>query len=237
MPPVDFFLPSPPLRGRGVGGEGEEVPPPHPQPLSPEAGARGDNPMAAVSSRRDKCHDAATSVPQNGRQLSPVGSGGVVDPGRRAALPAEVGIARPTALPGMVSRRQIRHFHPLGRLLRAGLGQGGEYAEWYWNHIHDRKPDNVWWQFHKANYGETFDYQDFAPLFRAELFDADKWADIFARSGARYIVPTSKHHEGFCLWPSAEASRDLGPALERRRDRPAPRPDGRTGRGHAQARD
>ena len=48
------------------------------------------------------------------------------------------------------------------------------------------------------------------PKFRAELFDADKWADIFARSGARYIVPTSKHHEGFCLWPSAEASRDWG---------------------------
>jgi alpha-L-fucosidase len=47
-------------------------------------------------------------------------------------------------------------------------------------------------------------------MFRAELFDARQWADIFARSGARYIVPTSKHHEGFCLWPSAEASRDWG---------------------------
>ena len=47
-------------------------------------------------------------------------------------------------------------------------------------------------------------------MFRAELFDAEKWADIFARSGAKYIVPTSKHHEGFCLWPSAEASRDWG---------------------------
>ena len=89
-------------------------------------------------------------------------------------------------------------------------GKVGEYAEWYWNHIHDRKPDNVWWQFHKATYGEKFEYQDFAPLFRAELFDARKWADIFARSGARYIVPTSKHHEGFCLWPSAEASRTWG---------------------------
>ncbi|MGA2619349.1 MAG: alpha-L-fucosidase [Thermoguttaceae bacterium] len=89
-------------------------------------------------------------------------------------------------------------------------GKTGEYAEWYWNHIHDKQPDNVWWQFHKKNYGESFDYKDFAPKFRAELFDADKWADIFARSGARYIVPTSKHHEGFCLWPSAEASRDWG---------------------------
>jgi alpha-L-fucosidase len=47
-------------------------------------------------------------------------------------------------------------------------------------------------------------------MFRAELYDAKKWADIFARSGAKYIVPTSKHHEGFCLWPSAEASRTWG---------------------------
>ena len=89
-------------------------------------------------------------------------------------------------------------------------GKTGEYAEWYWNRIYDKKPDNVWWQYHRANYGENFEYQDFAPQFRAELFDADQWADIFARSGAQYIVPTSKHHEGFCLWPSAEASKTWG---------------------------
>jgi len=87
-------------------------------------------------------------------------------------------------------------------------GKVGEYAEWYWNHIHDHEATNVWWQFHRTNYGENFDYKDFAPRFRAELFNADQWANIFARSGAKYIVPTSKHHEGFCLWPSAEASRD-----------------------------
>ena len=86
----------------------------------------------------------------------------------------------------------------------------GEYSEWYWNRISDRKPDNPWWQFHKANFGETFQYQDFAPRFTCELFDAKQWADVFVRSGARYIVPTSKHHDGFCMWPSAEASRDWG---------------------------
>jgi alpha-L-fucosidase len=89
-------------------------------------------------------------------------------------------------------------------------GVKGEYAEWYWNRMADRKPDNPWWIFHKANYGEGFAYQDFAPLFKAELFDARQWADLFVRSGARYIVPTSKHHDGFCLWPSAEATRDWG---------------------------
>lgn len=89
-------------------------------------------------------------------------------------------------------------------------GVKGEYAEWYWNKMADKKPDNPWWQYHKANYGEGFSYQDFAPQFRAELFDPKQWADLFVRSGARYIVPTSKHHEGFALWPSAEASRDWG---------------------------
>lgn len=45
--------------------------------------------------------------------------------------------------------------------------------------------------------------------------DADKWVDLFVKSGAKYIVPTSKHHEGFCLWPSAQSfnwnSMDIGP--------------------------
>jgi alpha-L-fucosidase len=86
----------------------------------------------------------------------------------------------------------------------------GEYAEWYWNRYHDRKPDNPWWQHHKATYGEDFQYQQFAPMFKAELFDAKVWADILVRSGAKYVVPTSKHHDGFCLWPSAEADRDWG---------------------------
>jgi len=91
-----------------------------------------------------------------------------------------------------------------------GWGAPKSYAEWYWNNMANQKPDNVWWQFHKKTYGEDFPYQDFAPRFRAELFNPDQWADLFARSGAKYIVPTSKHHEGFCLWPSAEASRTWG---------------------------
>jgi hypothetical protein len=89
-------------------------------------------------------------------------------------------------------------------------GVRGDYAEWYWNHIRDKKADDPWWRFHKANYGENFDYMDFAPMFRAELFDPEQWAEIFARSGAKYVVPTSKHHEGYAIWPSEEASRSWG---------------------------
>ena len=50
-------------------------------------------------------------------------------------------------------------------------GAPKEYAEWYWNHIADKKADNPWWQFHAKNYGKDFNYQDFAPMFRAELFN------------------------------------------------------------------
>ena len=89
-------------------------------------------------------------------------------------------------------------------------GEVGQYAEWYWQRISDKKPDNVWWQFHKRTYGEDFAYQDFAPQFKAELFDADQWASLFERAGIKYVVPTSKHHEGFCLWPSAEATKTWG---------------------------
>lgn len=37
---------------------------------------------------------------------------------------------------------------------------------------------------------------DFAPKFTAEMWDPEEWADIFAQSGAKYVVLTSKHHEG-----------------------------------------
>ena len=90
-------------------------------------------------------------------------------------------------------------------------GVHGQYAEWYWHFIKSTKTNEAaWGQFHAKNYGANFDYMDFAPRFTAELFDAKQWADLFVRAGVKYVVPTSKHHEGFALWPSAEASRDWG---------------------------
>ncbi len=92
-------------------------------------------------------------------------------------------------------------------------GPKSRYAEWYWNDMKNKKGET--WAFHEKTYGGDFQYQDFAPMFKAEMYDPDQWADIFARSGAKYIVLTSKHHEGFCLWPNREAwnwnSMDVGP--------------------------
>jgi alpha-L-fucosidase len=90
------------------------------------------------------------------------------------------------------------------------------YAEWYWHALTNgkgEKPSPIQagtWAFHQRLYGADFPYQDFAPRFRAELFDPDQWAEVFEASGARYVVLTSKHHEGFALWPSREASAAWG---------------------------
>jgi alpha-L-fucosidase len=90
------------------------------------------------------------------------------------------------------------------------------YAEWYWHAITEgskasKDPvETGSWDYHRRRYGAEFPYQNFAAEFRAELFDPDHWADVFQSSGAKYVVLTSKHHEGFALWPSAEASRTWG---------------------------
>ena len=90
-------------------------------------------------------------------------------------------------------------------------GAPKEYAEWYWRRVKSTGPKEAMWrEFHAKQFGADFDYMDFAPQFRAELFDAKQWADLLVRSGAKYVVPTSKHHDGFALWPSAEASRTWG---------------------------
>jgi alpha-L-fucosidase len=69
--------------------------------------------------------------------------------------------------------------------------------------------------FHERVFGPKVHYQDFAPRFKAEMFEPAAWADVLVRSGARYVVLTSKHHEGFCLWPSAQSVNwnavDVGP--------------------------
>jgi alpha-L-fucosidase len=84
----------------------------------------------------------------------------------------------------------------------------GEYSEWYWHSLTQGKPEYV--DFHKKNYGPGFQYADFVPMFKAELFNPDQWANVFERSGAKYIVLTSKHHEGFTLWQNEQANHSWG---------------------------
>ncbi len=100
---------------------------------------------------------------------------------------------------------------------RDGVGVYERYAEWYWRRWQEpgNKTNQFFKDFHEKNFGKDFKYQDFANQFKAELFKPDEWAEVFKQSGARYIVLTSKHHEGFPLWPSAQSwnwnAVDVGP--------------------------
>ena len=85
---------------------------------------------------------------------------------------------------------------------------GVSYAEWYWYRINEG--NKYFKDFHEKNYGENFQYPQFESQFTASMFDPNQWANVFKRSGAKYVVLTSKHHEGYCLWNSAEADRDWG---------------------------
>lgn len=61
----------------------------------------------------------------------------------------------------------------------------------------------------EETYGKNFDYYKFAPIFNERVtsrWNSDAWADLFSRSGFRYVVLTTKHHDGFCLWPTKSPS-------------------------------
>jgi alpha-L-fucosidase len=39
-------------------------------------------------------------------------------------------------------------------------------------------------------------------MFKAEKFDADEWANLFAKSGAKFAGPVAEHHDNFSMWDS-----------------------------------
>jgi alpha-L-fucosidase len=88
---------------------------------------------------------------------------------------------------------------------------GSEWFWWTWQGQKDQKHID----FMKRNYPPNFTYPEFAPQFTAEFYDPNQWADLFQKAGAKYVVLTSKHHEGFTLWPSANSwnwnAMDVGP--------------------------
>ncbi len=84
------------------------------------------------------------------------------------------------------------------------------YSEWYQLWYDTNSHGGKVRKFHDRVYGEDFEYKEFASKFKAELYDPAEWASIFKRAGARYMVITSKHHDGYCLWDSEVASEVRG---------------------------
>jgi alpha-L-fucosidase len=85
------------------------------------------------------------------------------------------------------------------------------YAEWYLNSM--RIPNSPTWNYTREHYGPHFNYYDFAPMFdeQSKKWDPNAWAKVFRDAGAKYVVLTTKHHEGYTLWPSATANPFLPP--------------------------
>jgi len=96
-------------------------------------------------------------------------------------------------------------FAPRGGIeaIFAGEAEQGEspYSEWYWNSL--KLPGSAVQRHHREVYGER-SYASFADDYRRglEQWEPASWAEHFAGCGARYVVLVSKHHDGFCLWPS-----------------------------------
>ncbi|MDR1525093.1 MAG: alpha-L-fucosidase [Tannerella sp.] len=74
--------------------------------------------------------------------------------------------------------------------------------EWYPRNMYQK--DSPEYKHHIAKWGThtEFGYKDFIPMFKAEKFDADEWAELFEEAGARYVVPVAEHHDGFSMYDS-----------------------------------
>lgn len=85
-------------------------------------------------------------------------------------------------------------------------------SEWYVQHMYGN-PEIIAW--HREHFGpqDKFGYKDFISMFTAEKFDPDRWAELFRKAGARYVM-TAEHHDGFAMWDSALTrwnARQMGP--------------------------
>lgn len=74
--------------------------------------------------------------------------------------------------------------------------------EWYSRNMYIQGTPE--YEHHIRTYGphKDFGYKDFIPLFQAEKFDPDLWAETFAAAGAKYVVPVAEHHDGFQMYES-----------------------------------
>ena len=74
-----------------------------------------------------------------------------------------------------------------------------------------------------------FGYKDIIPEFKAEKWNPDEWAQLFANVGAKYVVLTAEHHDGWANWdsdltpwnavdkgPKRDLVGDLGKAVRKR---------------------
>lgn len=92
----------------------------------------------------------------------------------------------------------------------AAMLRENPYAEWYLNTM--RLPGSPTAIHHAETYGSDFPYEGFREMFDAASTgaDLDRLAMVCQGAGAQYVVLTTKHHDGFTLWPSAQTHPRMG---------------------------
>jgi len=75
-------------------------------------------------------------------------------------------------------------------------------GQWYGSQMY--YPGQLAFNFHKEHFGDQtkVGYKDIFPLFKAEKFNANEWADLFQRAGAKFAGPVAVHHDNFAMWDS-----------------------------------
>ena len=90
---------------------------------------------------------------------------------------------------------------------------------WYGMFMYN--PDNPYgvYDFHCKTYGDPaeFGYHDLVPLFEAEKWDPDRWAELYKSAGADFAGVCAEHGDGFAMWDSELTpwnASDMGPGRD-----------------------
>jgi alpha-L-fucosidase len=108
-----------------------------------------------------------------------------------------------SSVPGFATRE-----HDITELMRDRPGEMNAlspYSEWYENSL--KFPDSPAAKHHREVHGGR-PYAEFREAYEKGLarWRPDLWAERFTAAGARYVVLVTKHHDGYCLWPSRVAN-------------------------------
>lgn len=140
-------------------------------------------------------------------------------------------------VPAWFNNGKIGIFIHWGPYSAVGYRKGDRgYAEWVPTKIYE-DPEH-YYPYLEERYGgkpPEFGYKDIIPKFKAEHWDPDAWADLFEEVGAKYVVMTAEHHDGWANWdsdltpwnavdmgPERDLVGDLGKALRERGIKYAP---------------
>jgi alpha-L-fucosidase len=110
----------------------------------------------------------------------------------------------------------LREYKEIPKWLRDG--KFGIYTHWGVYAVHAYGENTTWYSFgmyededsearehFEKTFGKLtpeFGYKDLIPKFTAEKFDADEWAELFKKAGAKFAGPVAEHHDGFAMWDS-----------------------------------